>query len=464
MKILGSFGLTAKVSYTGLLLLCLILLGLVLGACGPSTPTATRPAAVAATEVVASPTETATVAPSATAVAGPTATPVPPTNSPVPTPTTVAPTPSPAVEPTTAPPTAQPTQAKPTTTMPPPTPTIPVKATVGPTALAFAGTIVPSPTEVLKRSVILEPMVWEAQTMNNCGPMSALMALSHFGLRLTQNECGRALRPNSSDRMTRPDQLVSFVQSKGFKSVLRENGSPEILRALLSAGVPVITMQWVKDGDDVGHYRVARGYDLASNVFIYNDALERKPNLVLGAALHDKLWKGFDRRYMPVYTTEQEAKVMEILGQDADTGLNLFRAREVAQHAVETGPRDVDAWTNLGYLYSITNDCPAAVAVWEQQVKRLLRPSSSGPYNRFLWYTLWPLKCYNQLANYGPVLNILPNELAQTQVYAEGRYEYAVALLNTGRKSEAVSQLKRALLDDANYSPIYELLAQLGVK
>ena len=72
--------------------------------------------------------------------------------------------------------------------------------------------------------------------------------------------------------------------------------------ALLSAGVPVITQQWLYEGDDIGHYRVARGYDLSKNIFIYNDSMDRHDKTQVNNDLQDKLWKGYDRRYFPVYT------------------------------------------------------------------------------------------------------------------------------------------------------------------
>ena len=93
----------------------------------------------------------------------------------------------------------------------------------------------------------------------------------------------------------------------------------------------------------------------------------------------------------------------------------------------------------------------------------MLIPSDNGPYNRFLWYQLWPLECYNKVGNYQQVIKIAPNEITRTKAYAEARYEYAVALVNTGRKDEAIAQLKKAVIDDPNYSPVYTLLTKLGV-
>ncbi len=322
----------------------------------------------------------------------------------------------------------------------------------------------------LKKGVLLSPMTWEAQTWNNCAPVSALMALSYYGVKLTQAECAKALRPNlgdkdnpSGDKHVRPEELTAFITSKGFKVIQRDNGSLDQLRALLSAGVPVITQQWLHDNDDIGHYRVARGYDLASNVVIFNDSMDRKAETVVDNAFQDKLWKGYDRRYFPVYTAAQEPLVMAILGEDANQQANMNRALAAAQKYSQAQPEDIDGWRNLGYLYFARNDYKAALDVWEQHLTKLLKPSDNGPYNRFLWYQLWPVESYNRTGNFEQVIKLAPNEIDHAKIYAEARYEYAFALSNLGRKDEAIAQLKKALLDDQNYRPTYDLLAKLGV-
>jgi tetratricopeptide (TPR) repeat protein len=114
-------------------------------------------------------------------------------------------------------------------------------------------------------------------------------------------------------------------------------------------------------------------------------------------------------------------------------------------------------------LQATTGDCKSAVTVWEQRLKPMLKASDNGPYNRFLWYQLWPVRCYNKLANYQEVIKLAPNEIEKAKVYAEARYEYAIALMNTNRKPEAIAQLKLALLDDQNWQAPATLLAKLGV-
>jgi tetratricopeptide (TPR) repeat protein len=299
--------------------------------------------------------------------------------------------------------------------------------------------------------------------------MSIIYALSYYGVKLTQAECGKALRPNqgtndasnTGDKHVTGEEVVNYIRGKGFKTLMVEDGSLDKLRALLSAGVPVITQQWLKDGDEIGHYRTARGYDLNSNVIIFNDSMADGPKTVVSNTLQDHLWKGYDRRYFPVYTTKQEAAVLAILGDDADQSSNLSRALADAQKYTTTNPSDMDGWRNLGYLDYASGDCKSALNVWEQHLTKMLVPNDKGPYNHFLWYQLWPIQCYNKVGNYQQVIKIAPNEIEKARIYAEGRYEYAVALSNTGRKKDAIDQLKLAILDDQYYQPAYNLLDKL---
>jgi tetratricopeptide (TPR) repeat protein len=361
------------------------------------------------------------------------------------------------------------TTAVATTTPPPATTAAQTTApATTPAKTAVQATTPPATTKVaalppLKKGVVLEPMTWLAQTWNNCAPDSAVMALSYYGVTLTEAQCMQALRPNPGDKHVEPEELAAFIQSKGFKTMIRENGTFDILRQFLSAGIPVITQQWLYEGDDIGHYRVARGYDTSTNTLIFNDSMDRKAKTVVGVDLQATLWKGYDNRYLPIYTAAQEPTVMAILGADATPQANMDRALSAAAKYTGANPGDIDGWRNLGYLRSVNGDCQGAIDVWEQHLTKMLKPSDNGPYNRFLWYQLWPVRCYNKLGNYQAVIKIAPNEIEKAKVFAEARYEYAIALMNTGKKQDAIAQLKLALLDDQNWQAPTQLLEKLGV-
>ena len=336
--------------------------------------------------------------------------------------------------------------------------TIAAQATTAPATAVAQITLAP-----LKKGVVLEPMAWEAQTWNNCAPVSAEMALSFYGVKTTQKDAASILKPNDGDKHVEPTQIVDFVESMGYRTMIRDNGNFDILKAFLSAGIPVITQQWLHQNDDIAHYRVARGYDSAKNIFIFNDSMDRHPNTEVSVALQEELWKGFDHRFLPIYSPQQEPIVRAILGADYDATSNLSRATAAAKTYAQTNPADIDAWRNLGFLYHKAGDYPAAIGVWEQHLSKMLKATDKGPYNRFLWYQLWPIESYNKVGNFQKTLEIMPNELSQIKVFAEGRYEYALALMNTGKRDEAIAQLKQATQDDIHFAAARDMLAKLGI-
>jgi tetratricopeptide (TPR) repeat protein len=286
--------------------------------------------------------------------------------------------------------------------------------------------------------------------------------MSYYGIKSTQTQCSNSLRPNKGDKHVRPEELVSFINKQpGLKTTIRENGNLETIQLLLSNGIPVITQQWLHTNDGIGHYRVARGYDTARNIIIFNDSMADHPSLEVDVNFQDTLWKGYDRRYFPIFTPKTEALVMAILGAEANSADNYNRALSAAEQYVKKSPSDADGWRNLGYLRYAGNDCKGALAVWDK-LSTMLVPNGDGPYNKFLWYQLWPVECNNRLGNYQTVLKLVQPPINSAQVFAEARYEKAVALNGLGRKNEAKAELKLALLDDPNYQPSQVLLDKLN--
>lgn len=442
MKLVQIFAKQSKFFYG--LLVAVLLAGLV-GACGAEN----TPVPAATTEAVTSAAPTTAATTSTTVAALPAeATTEAATTQAV---TTAAATTS---APTTAAPMTTPARTTAATTSA--VATTPAKTTAASTTAAAA-------TGPLKPSVLLSPMRWESQTMNNCGPTTVSMVLSYYDIILNQEQCRKSLRPNPEDRQTYAEDMMAFIRKQGLRVSLREDGDLNKLRALLSAGVPVITQQWLKDGDDIGHWRIARGYNLANNTIIFNDSMDTKPQTVVSAAYQDKLWKAFDRRYLPVYTAKTEATVLAILGEDAKYESNLQRALDAAEKYAQTNAGDIDGWRNLGYLRAEAGDCKGAISVWETKLVKMLIPTDTGPYNRFLWYQLWPMECYNTLGSFAKVTDLATITLKSAPVFAQARYQYAVALMGLNRKPEAITQLKRAVVDDPTYGASFTMLEKLGV-
>ena len=106
------------------------------------------------------------------------------------------------------------------------------------------------------------------------------------------------------------------------------NGSPETLRQLLSAGVPVLIETWYepKPNDGMGHYRLLVGYDDAARDWIAYDSYDSH-GLVKGQpyagirlpyAEVARDWPVFNRTYLLIYDEARAAAVEQIVGGDLD--------------------------------------------------------------------------------------------------------------------------------------------------
>ncbi len=316
----------------------------------------------------------------------------------------------------------------------------------------------PTPNVAIKATadkVLLDPMAWEIQKWNNCAPMSALMAMSYFGVKKTQDECAAVLHPKSEDKNNSPAELADFISKNGLKTMVVENGSLDMVKKLLSNGVPVITQTYSKPNEDIGHWRVMRGYDNSKGVIILNDSLFDKPAVPIDNTVADDYWNAFDRRMLPVYNAKLEPVVRAILGLDAEAKTNLSRALAAAESNLDKKPKDINALRNVGYLRATSGDCKGALEVWDRIV-------ALGPIGRFLWYQLWPVECSNKVGNYSQVMKLTDGTLEKATVYAEARYERAVAMLALKSPVEEVKkELKRSLLDGF-YQPTRDLLDKLG--
>ena len=205
--------------------------------------------------------------------------------------------------------------------------------------------------------------IW--QTWNNCGPASVVMALSNLGIDVTQEVARLALRgPDVSRGM--PAQNVSpwVGEQFGLKAVVRTNGTRELVRTLVANGFPVIVTQWLYDAPSrIAHYRVVRGYDDATGVFVVNDPM-RGASVALPYAWFDTSWQVFLYRYLVIYRPADETRVRAIVGPDWDD--SVMRAHMYARAQVETAQGGHDAWLALGEAAYQAGRYEESVAAFEK--------------------------------------------------------------------------------------------------
>ena len=241
------------------------------------------------------------------------------------------------------------------------------------------------------------------QTYNNCGPAALSMALSYYGINKTQAELGEQLRPYQVPGGDNDDKSVTLEEvaekSKEFNLIpyLRPNGNNEIIKKFIASDIPVITRTWLKKDDDIGHYRIIKGYDDNTQEYIQDDSLQGK-NLRYTYNEFDKIWDKFNYEYLVLVPKEKQALAEQILGEDLNETTAWLKAVNLSQEKLKQNPNDYTAGFNLSVAYYKLGD-------YEKSVEAFEKVESQLPF-RTLWYQIEPILAYYELKNYSRVIEI----------------------------------------------------------
>jgi len=229
------------------------------------------------------------------------------------------------------------------------------------------------------------------------------MLLSYYGIDVTQKELGDKLRPfqipggDNDDKSVTLEELSIESQNYGFVSYHRPNGNLEKLKYFISNDWPVLVRTWTKPGEDIGHYRVIRGYDDASSEIIQDDSLQNK-DLRFSYDYFLDIWQAFNYEFLVLVPEDEKYFAERILGRDSDIKIAWANAVESAQAQLGNNPDDVFARFNLSVAFYHTGNYQKSVEEFEQV-------SSFLPF-RMLWYQIEPIQAYFELGDYNKVLEL----------------------------------------------------------
>jgi tetratricopeptide (TPR) repeat protein len=363
--------------------------------------------------------------------------------------------------PTGAPPssTATPTTQSSPTIAATPTPAPPAAVAAALPPGAEGGVAVPPAVEVPATGIVRLPgMVHVYQKWNNCGPSTILMALSAFGFQLDQLEVAAQLKPDREDTNVTPEELADFARRQGLEAIVRYNGTTDIARALLRAGVPVVAEQWidVHGRGEMGHYRVLMGYDDGASQFLSNDSYYGARR-TFGYSELERMWRPFLGAYVAVYRPEQAAAVRAAIGPDWDDDAMWRRALADQAAWVARSPGDAWAWFALGEARARTGDHAGSVAAFDRAIAIGL------PFRAF-WYQFG---YYRALVETGAYDRVVAHADATLQSMKgenleESHYWRGVALRHLGREEEARGSFERALLFNPLFGPAWEALSTMS--
>lgn len=261
----------------------------------------------------------------------------------------------------------------------------------------------PSVTPVISPTPTLKPLPAQHviaggtqvfQTFNNCGPASLSMLLSYYGMTISQVELGQALRPfqhphgDNDDKSVTMKEIAAKAHELGLVAYHRPAGTIPLLRQFLSRDLPVLTRTWLKEGEDIGHFRVVKGFDEDRKILFQDDSLQGK-DLAFSYTDFIRLWSGFNYEYIVLSEPSQADEVEQILAAHSDPKVAWADALQLSAQQLESDPGNVTAQFNQSVALYALGRFEEAVTAFER-VEHRLSP-------RMLWYQIEPLVAYAKL-------------------------------------------------------------------
>ena len=241
------------------------------------------------------------------------------------------------------------------------------------------------------------------QTFNNCGPASLSMALSYYGIHVSQNILGDELRPyqvaggDNDDKSVTFEELAEKANDYSLIAYHRPSGDIGLIKQFINLGVPVIAKTWTKENEDIGHFRVVKGYDDTTREIIQDDSLQGK-NLKYSYELFNKLWEKFNYEYLVLIPPDKKETAEKILGENADQLIAWKKAVELSREELRANPDNIYARFNLSVAFF-------RIGEYQQSVNEFEKIENKLPF-RTLWYQIEPIKAYFELKNYQRVMDI----------------------------------------------------------
>jgi tetratricopeptide (TPR) repeat protein len=279
---------------------------------------------------------------------------------------------------------------------------------------------------------------FEYQRRNNCGPVTAKMLLSLYGIRISQASIAAALKGSYNDKNVTVPELTSFLERQGLRTVRRWLLTPALLRRVLRAGFPVITHQTQSPKDDIGHFRVVHGFDAGG--FIVGDSM-LGPKVRYSDADFERMSRPYNFEFVMAFRPAQANRVALLLGKDWSRESNLERLRTRSEARVGAVPSDAFAWWGLGVSRLLLGLPKAAAAAFDQAVL-------VGLPAKHFWYQPEAFTAWNRAGAFETTRRVALASLKAYPNSSEINLALAVALEGLGRKSEALLARRAAAQED----------------
>jgi len=323
---------------------------------------------------------------------------------------------------------------------------------------AISDTPTPTPLELPERYVI-SPGNFVGQTFNNCGPATLSMAMSVFGINVSQGELASSMRPFNNplggvdDKSIFAHEFVKEAKNQGFLALHRPNGTSELMKRFLINDIPVVVRTWLNDYEDIGHFRLVNGYDSSVNTLIYQDSYYG-PNQTQSESDFQMLWKPFNYGYILVYPEDKQDVVEEILGENIDEQIAWERSQVRSTEALSDNPSDDFARFNLAVANFYLGNYNQTIEQYEKAQGRL------PP--RMLWYQPEPIYAYQKNEQYDKAFELTDAILSNGNLaYSELYQVKGEIYIEQGQEDLAREQFEKAIYYNRNFQPAHASLTAL---
>ena len=217
------------------------------------------------------------------------------------------------------------------------------------------------------------------------------------------------------------------------------------MKTFTTNGIPIVVKTWLHVNDDIGHFRIVRGFDESKKVIIQDDSFEG-PNKKISYFDFLSMWQPFNYTYIIVYTQEQKDLVSAIIGEEMDENVAWGNALTKAKKELELDPENVYPYFNMSTSYYHLGNFNKSVEEFEQVESQIPR--------RMLWYQIEPIQAYKELGNYARVFQITDNILANgNRAFSELYQLRGEIYIAQGNKEKAQEQFELAILYNQNFEP-----------
>jgi hypothetical protein len=311
------------------------------------------------------------------------------------------------------------------------------------------------------------------QTWNNCGPATLAMALSFFGVGLTQNQTAAVLKPNPEDRNVNPEEMAAYVNNETSTALAinRSNGTLDTIRRLIANGMPVIVEVGIDPPGDYawmgwyGHFLLVVAYDDSlGQVYVYDSwfgtsevpgANANRDGRAVSYDVLDRYWRQFNRSYIAMYTREQEPLLRTIIADDMDDTVMWQKALARVQGELAAEPENAFLWFDLGTIFTALGDYERAAGAYDQA-------RAIGLPWRMMWYQFGPYDAYYRVGRYQDVILLADTTLDYRPYFEEAYYYKGLALEALGDEDGARNNLREALAFRPSYVAAQEALTRFA--